>query len=283
MRIFTTTTFREGDKMITNPLELAFSIIVVAAIGVASLKMRIIDKSGFIAAGFVGCSTLIFGEAEWFVILLAFHFVAAFFTRYKYERKMKMEAAEAKGGARGLQNVLSNGATASVLAVCYGLTSLKIFAAGYLGAVSTSIADTLATELGLLNTGEPRLITNPRVKVKAGTSGGVTFLGEVAGLFGSSVTALAALIVGFEGLSIFQILIFNLLVGVLGCNFDSLLGATVQAVFKCQVCGKMMEEKIHCGRPAEYSKGIKFIDNNVVNLVSTIFGALVAIFSHPYT
>ena len=266
----------------TNPIEVALSIIAVAAIGAASLKTKIIDRTGFAAALFVGCAILIFGGLGWFILLLSFHFTAAFFTKYKYERKARMDAAEAKGGARGWFNVMSNGATASVLAICYGLTSREIFAAGYLGAVSTSIADTLATEIGLLNPSEPRLVTNLRMRVKAGTSGGVTLLGEAACIFGSLVTALVALIVGFEGLSIFQVLVFDLLVGFLGCNFDSVLGATVQVVYECQICGKITEKKIHCGQPTVYSKGIRFIDNNVVNLASTIFGALVAILAHSY-
>lgn len=270
-------------KVTINSLELSLSIIAVAAVGLASLRMKIIvDRAGFIAAMFVGSSIMIFGGTRWFVILLAFYSTAAYFTKYKYERKMKIEAAEPKGGARGWQNVLSNGATASTLAICYGLTSHKIFAAAYLGAISTSIADTLATEIGLLNPSEPRLLTNPRVKVKAGISGGVTLLGEAAGLLGTFVTALVTLIVGFEGLSVIQVLVFNLLVGFLGCNFDSLLGATVQAAFKCQVCGKITEGKAHCGRPTKHFKGIRLIDNNVVNFASTIFGALVAMFFFPY-
>ena len=271
-----------SDKMITNPFEFLLSIVAFAAVGIISLKANIIDKTGFVAAMFVGCSILIFGGWKWFIVLISFHFIAGLFTKYQYERKIEIGLAEKKGGARAWQNVLSNGVIASVLAICYGLTSLKIFAAGYLGAVSTSIADTLATELGVLNRDEPILITNPRVKVKAGVSGGVSLLGEVAALFGGSLIALVAFIVGFEGLSISQIFVFNILVGILGCNFDSLVGAVIQTAFKCQICGQVTEKKIHCERPTEYCRGIKFIDNNMVNVASTIFGALVAILSYSY-
>ncbi len=263
-------------KVITNFSELPLSIITVAAVGLASLKMRIIDRTGFAAAMLIGALILFCGGLQWFTLLLVFYFSAAYFTKYKYERKLKLAAAEAKGGARGWHNVLSNGAIAAVSAVLYRLTADKAFAAAYLGAVATSVADTLATEVGLLNPGEPRLLTNLRRKVRAGTSGGVTLLGESASLLGTFVLAFAALLVGFEGLGVTQILISSLLAGFLGCNFDSLLGATVQAGFKCRVCGKATEEKTHCGQSAERLKGIGLVDNNMVNLASTIFGAAIA-------
>lgn len=238
--------------------------------------MQLIDRKGFLAALFVGVLIFVFGGIKWFLILLSFHLLAAWFTKYKYNSKIKIGAAEAEKGARKWQNVLSNGITASILAICFGLTSFKAFAAGYLGAVSTAIADTLATELGLLNPKKPVLITNPHITVKAGTSGGITLLGEIAGLFGCFLLVLIALIIGFEDMSLFQILILNL-TGFLGCNFDSLLGATIQSLFICQVCGNLTEKKIHCGLPTEYSTGIKFIDNNMVNIISITFGAFLAI------
>lgn len=284
MRIFARDSLNKNViEVTTNFLELPLSIITVAAIGLASLKMKIIDRTGFTAAMLVGSLTLIFGGAQWFALLLTFYSAAAYFTKYKYEKKMKIEAAEAKGGARGWQNVLSNGATASILAVFYRLTTNNIFAAAYLGAISTSIADTLATEVGLLNAGEPRLLINPRIKVRAGTSGGVTLLGETASILGASAIALVALFVGFEDLNVTQILISNLLAGFLGCNFDSLLGALVQGGFKCKVCGKTTEEKTHCGQPTERFKGISLINNNVVNFASTIFGAATALSLYLYT
>ena len=263
-------------------LELLFSTIYIAAVGIISLRTKILDKTGVIAAIFVGGSILIFGGEKWFLLLLTFHFIAAYFTRYKHENKNKVETAEAKGGIRDWKNVLANGVTASVLAICFRLTLLKQFAASYLGVISISIADTLATELGLLSHNEPRLITNLQVKVKAGVSGGITLLGEIASLFGSFIISLIAIIVNFGGLTIFQILINSFLIGFLGCNLDSLLGATIQIVRKCKVCGKVTEKKIHCKQPAEYSKGIKFIDNNMVNFISTIFGAVFVILTYPY-
>jgi uncharacterized membrane protein len=72
-------------------------------------------------------------------------------------------------------------------------------------------------------------------------------------------------------------------IGVLGCNIDSLLGATIQAIYKCPSCGTLMEKKISCcGQPLKHYRGIKFIDNNAVNLLSTMFGAIIPIILYFY-
>jgi uncharacterized protein (TIGR00297 family) len=266
--------------MITNPTQIVISVIAVTLIGLASRKLGIMDSKGVIAAETVGLSIIVVGGWEFLTILLSFLFIAGILTKYKYEEKRKLGVAEEKNGVRGWQNVLANSAAASFFAVAHGLVpSFKPFSAGFLGAVSTSMADTLATELGLLSHYEPRLITDLKRRVRAGTSGGVTLLGEVASLFGVSIIAFVAWAVGFinpSGVSV----VISLLAGFLGCTFDSLLGATVQAKYKCPVCGRETENKIHCGQPSLNVRGNKTVDNNVVNFISTVFGASVAFLAH---
>lgn len=263
------------NLMIVNPIEVALSIIIVVFIGVISLKVKVVDRTGFMSAVLIGCTILIFGGAKWFLILLVFHVTAAICTKYKYGKKSQMEVAETKGGARSWVNIFSNGSIASISAVAYGFTSKKIFAAAFLATISTSIADTLATEIGLLNLNEPRLITSFK-RVKAGTSGGVTLLGETAALFGDLLITFVALAVGFEDFSAVQVLTFSLFIGFISCNFDSVLGAKFQVTYKCQICGEITEKKLHCEHLTTYYKGNRFIDNNVVNFVSTVFDALIA-------
>ena len=64
--------------------------------------------------------------------------------------------------------------------------------------------------------------------------------------------------------------------GFLGSTADSIIGATVQALYKCPVCGKITEHDIHCGEVAVQLRGHKAIDNNIVNFVSTAIGAISA-------
>lgn len=168
-----------------------------------------------------------------------------------------------------------------------------IFFAGFLGVVATAAADTLATEVGLLNPHPPRLITNLKKKVVAGTSGGVSPLGELAILLGGLLTGgMAFLMQHFNllGLGLFpwldtlsfglptglKLLIIAIGAGFVGSTADSVIGATIQALYKCPVCGKITEHDIHCGEITVHLRGHKAIDNNIVNFVSTAVGAISA-------
>lgn len=46
---------------------------------------------------------------------------------------------------------------------------------------------------------------------------------------------------------------------------------------KCVVCGFIKESNIHYNKYTETFKGLKLIDNNIVNFLSTLSGAFVAI------
>lgn len=62
--------------------------------------------------------------------------------------------------------------------------------------------------------------------------------------------------------------IIIILSGFLGSLIDSILGASIQVKYKCEKCKKITERKEHCGKETNYYKGIKWIDNNLVNLLS---------------
>ncbi len=109
----------------------------------------------------------------------------------------------------------------------------------FAGAMAAVNADTWATEMGFFSRSAPRLITNGR-KVEPGTSGGVTPLGYLAALCGS------ALIAGFAALFTpwgkpLSLVAVVTLAGIGGATFDSLLGATVQAIYYCPHCKKETE------------------------------------------
>jgi len=64
--------------------------------------------------------------------------------------------------------------------------------------------------------------------------------------------------------------------GVSGAVFDSLVGATVQRKGYCVVCLKPTEALKHCGEKTKVTGGKWYIENNIVNVVSTVAGAAVA-------
>jgi uncharacterized membrane protein len=126
-------------------------------------------------------------------------------------------------------------------------------------------ADTFSSELGILATSLPRLITAPWQVVPRGTNGGVTVVGILAGLLGSTLLAVTAgLLVPFcnptgagirrrvKGVGLVDDYTWNTeakvwfvvamaVVGLCGSLLDSLLGALVQASVVDVRTGKVVE------------------------------------------
>jgi uncharacterized protein (TIGR00297 family) len=250
-------------------------VAVVVAFALSAILVKALDSRGFLASLAVGYSILVGGGPSWFVIVAVFFTLGVGFTWYEYSFKKKIGGAQEKGGARSWPNILANGGIASILAVQEFFLGRPILAALFLGSISTAAADTVATELGLLNTSWPRLITSPRKVVAPGTSGGVTSLGFVG-------ASLASLVIGVMALLLrilpggFLVMVVCLGGGVSGAVVDSVLGAAVQRKGYCVVCLRPTEALHHCGEKTKRTGGSFFIENNIVNLLATIAGAAVA-------
>jgi uncharacterized membrane protein len=67
------------------------------------------------------------------------------------------------------------------------------------------------------------------------------------------------------------------LAGFFGSVADSILGATVQAQYRCPVCGKITEKKDHCSKKnIPLIRGYRSMNNDRVNLLCTLTGGLLA-------
>lgn len=242
--------FRSSYSIDTGYL---ITILVFAFIlGYLAYRVRIADISAMLSATLFGVVIIVSSNIYWFFILLAFFFLGSLFTRYKYKYKKSHGIAEEKGGARGYKNVFSNSLAALSLAVAYRIFAPSysmLLLSAYLGSLATACGDTLASEIGQTYRGEPRMITTFK-KVRPGTDGAVSRLGEGAAFFGASVISLLAvvLIPGTHNTHI--IVIAAIAGGFIGTNIDSVLGATLQ------------------------QKG--YLSNNGVNLFATISGAIVS-------
>jgi uncharacterized protein (TIGR00297 family) len=253
-----------------------FDFFMVVAFALAAVLLKTIDGRGFLASVLVGIAIIYGGGFTWFVIVAVFFVLGVVFTLYKYGYKKKIGGAQEKGGARNWPNILANGGVASAIALVNIYSPSATLAATFLGAVSASAADTAATELGLLNPGKPRLITNPTKSVSPGTSGGVSLFGFAGAFF-------ASLVIGVMGFAldilqgIVTLVVLCAVGGVTGALMDSLLGALVQRRGFCTVCLKPTEALSHCGEHTKLTSGVTFIENNVVNVLATVTGAAVSL------
>jgi uncharacterized membrane protein len=65
--------------------------------------------------------------------------------------------------------------------------------------------------------------------------------------------------------------------GFLGSLIDSLLGATIQLQFQCARCSRIVETVEHCGMATIRTRGIAGCNNDLVNLLSTLLSAAIAV------
>jgi len=199
------------------------AVIVGFTFGYFAFRAKTADLSGLFSAALVGIILLVFADAKWFMIMLAFFILGSLATRYKFEYKRRIGVEQGRGGARGYRNVFANGIVAAAAAVLYGVFQQPIFVVMYVGCVATAAADTLASEIGVTG-GIPYMITTLK-KVPIGTNGGVTLVGESFALFGGLAVALVAFLLGVITLPMVAICTFA---GFVGTNIDSLAGATIE-------------------------------------------------------
>lgn len=104
-----------------------------------------------------------------------------------------------------------------------------------------------------------------------GTSGAISALGTLAGIAGSALIAIASLFLFAFSIEI-AFLVF--LFGFFGNLLDTGLGALFQATYRCNHCSLETEKTYHCGQRTEKIRGFSLLNNDVVNLLSSLLAAL---------
>ncbi len=123
-----------------------------------------------------------------------------------------------------------------------------LFLLGYVASLSTKLADTCASEVGKAYGKRTFLITTFQ-PVERGTEGAVSLEGTLAGVFCAAAIASLAWVIGLIGpLSIALCIV----AAFIATNLESVIGATLQAKFE-------------------------WLTNEVVNIINTMIGAIVAI------
>jgi uncharacterized protein (TIGR00297 family) len=269
-----------------NPvlLQLITGLALSTIIAALAHRRRALTSGGAVGAILVGTITFGFGGWVWGLVLFAFFTLSSALSHYRQRQKEAVADKFQKGSRRDLAQVLANGGLAALLSFLYYLDPHPALLAAFLGAMATVNADTWGTEIGILSPDQPRLITSGR-KVPTGTSGGVTLLGTAAsamggvfiGLLGYLLLCSQSVLRGTNPLRLSWVIPAALVGGLLGSLFDSLLGATVQGIYYCARCGVETERVLHsCGLRTSHLRGLRRLNNDQVNFVSSLFGALVA-------
>ncbi|MFC6799026.1 DUF92 domain-containing protein [Haladaptatus sp. DYSN1] len=210
--------------------QVLLALVITVILGYVSYALQTASIPGMLTGVLLSLLTIVLGGYGWFAMLIAFFGLGGLSTKFRYAEKQQRGIAEDNDGARGSGNVLANAAVAIAAVVGYtaspALTTLdpELFLYAFAGSLAAAMSDTLSSEIGgLYDT--PRLITTLE-PVPAGTDGGVTWQGEVAGVGGAALIAVIALLL-FETVGTLGagIVVFA---GVAGMTVDSLLGATLE-------------------------------------------------------
>ena len=256
------------------------------AIGVAWLAYRAgsLDRSGAYAAVLVGALTFGLGGWQFAALLLAFFGTSSWLTHTLSRKKARMVTESAGGPRRDSGQVLGNGAWPALFATLHALMPGADWPwLGFAAALAGVNADTWATEIGVLNHRPPGLITHLTRRVPPGTSGAVSLLGSLAALAGSLFIAAAAAMLApsLHASQAPKIGIIIAVGGLLGAFFDSLLGATIQAMYFCPQDLVQTEKhpRHQCGASTVRVRGWGWLSNDWVNFGCAAFAAGAAISS----
>lgn len=255
--------------------QIFLGLLLSTFIGVFAHRRGSLSKSGVAGAILVG--TIIFGLGGWAwgVLLVAFFVSSSALSHFKESRKESLAEKFSKGHQRDLAQTLANGGAGALFALANFLWPHPLWWVAFVGALATVTADTWATEVGVLSKSQPRLITTGET-VEVGTSGGITLMGTLAALGGAALIGLVAAL--FEATNRPMLALVSLVAGLAGSFADSLMGATIQAIYFCDSCGKETERHpTHtCGTDTRPLRGWRWLDNDWVNFISSVAGAALA-------
>lgn len=260
--------------MLNIPRILA-GLLLSALIGGLAYRRQSLTAGGWLGAIIAGTSTFGFGGWTWGLLLIAFFVSSSALSRFKQQHKQQIAGEKfEKGGRRDLAQTMANGGIGALLAVAYGLSGEPLsLLALYAGVMATVTADTWATELGILSQHPPRLITSLRV-TPPGTSGAISAAGTAASIAGAFFIGVCAqLLVLVERNQLLGWLVpAALLGGLIGSLADSLLGATVQALYRSDRIGETERSSGNDGARNTLVRGWRWMNNDAVNLLSSIAG-----------
>jgi len=252
------------------------------------------------------------------VSLIAFYLIGSRATRVGKARKTQLEEGHDEAGYRDAWQVLSNSVTALVAVILWsalfapdsfyslflprsvdiervpyipfiwcptareishGWSRALVFAA--VGHFACCLADTLASELGILSKSDPFLITTWK-PVPPGTNGAISILGTGASAGGGAIIgATYAMILLLEtpacrrsavGTAV-DLVGWGTVAGLLGSAIDSLLGATIQRTRYSTESKKVLQDHSTSTQDTKVINGLNILTNNQVNVLSSFLTA----------
>ena len=244
------------DFSTNNPWLVAIALNSILMLVSIVIPKKLLTPAGTINAW--GLGVVVWGTLGWrgYGVVLFYFLVGSAVTRIGMAQKEAEGIAEKRGGARGPENVWGSAFTATICAI--GVAVIKfgwldaswesLLILGYVASFATKLSDTTASEVGKAYGKSTFLITTLK-PVPRGTEGAISLEGTLAGIVGGILISLVAY--SLEMIT-FQSVITCTIAAFVATNIESVIGATLQS-------------------------DIDWLSNELVNVINTIVGAVVAI------
>ncbi|RDB22359.1 Protein PGR [Hypsizygus marmoreus] len=280
--------------------DLLLAVGFASFLSIHGLRKKSLSPSGALTAFVVGILTMAGALRVFGVALIVFYLLGSRATKYGKQRKAKMEEGYVEAGYRTGWQVLCNSAWAvgaatlwnaiyvpgsihaaivrglsgrvydgnEWCAVEYGNGWSRGLVFAVLGHFGCCLGDTLASELGILSKGKPRLVTTLKV-VPPGTNGGMTVGGTAWSVAGGAVMGLVMglcllLENGACGIGVLPgVVAWGAFAGGFGSLVDSVLGATVQRTRYASEKGLVLQDGSAIkGKDIQVISGWDILTNN---------------------
>ncbi len=215
------------------------------------LPKKLLTPYGYLHAWILG--VIIWGTLNWqgYSIVMFYFLVGSAVTKIGIKQKEAEGIAEKRSGARGPENVWGSALIATICALATLFVDnniVQLLLVAYVASFATKLSDTSASEVGKAYGKRTFLITTLQ-PVARGTEGAVSLEGTIAGIIASILISLLAYSIGLINLSG---VIICIIAAFIATNLESLIGATLQS-------------------------DLDWLTNEMVNIINTFIGALVAI------
>jgi len=201
---------------------LRFGVVLGVTVAFAALghAIRGVTRSGATAGAIVCFALFASAGPGAFAALLSLFVITWVATRLGRARKQRLGTAE-RGEGRRASQVLANLGMAALCAALFAARGDASFLLAMAAALSEAAADTVSSECGQASSDTARLITT-FARVPAGTDGGVTLVGTLAGVGAAALVSLVCVLMGLLPAGWLWIPAAS---GLLGMLADSYLGA----------------------------------------------------------
>ena len=225
-----------------------------------------LSRSGFYGALIMGILVILIGSWRFLFPLAAFFILSSLLSKIVKNASFY----QIKGSVRDIVQVYANGGIALLICIFDFIQPNAINIFLFLASISAAMSDTWATEIGKISRNRPISILNFK-PMDHSLSGGITRIGIIGSLLGSSLFGFTIwCVIPMPSVIVYGII----LCGFVGSVFDSILGATIQAKYETQT-GEIIESDQD---GAVFISGISWVNNDMVNLMNTVFAPILMYF-----